>query len=100
MAATPEFKVKKEIKLVLDFLRPDCWYFMPGTHGYGMSGVPDFVGCYHGLFFGIEAKAADGVVSVYQRVALEGIVGAKGQIVVCRDGASASEFMSFLRTLA
>lgn len=32
---------------------------MPATGGYGVSGASDFVGCYRGRFFSIEAKAGD-----------------------------------------
>jgi Holliday junction resolvase len=52
---TPEGKVKKQVKVVLDAL--GAYYFMPATGGYGRSGVPDFVGCFRGHFFGIECKA-------------------------------------------
>ena len=55
---TPEGKVKKAVKALLDSLKPDLWYFMPVPFGYGVSGIPDFVGVYHGRFFGIETKRA------------------------------------------
>ena len=52
---TPEAKVKK---VVVAQLKQLCaYYFYPVTGGYGQSGVPDIVGCYEGLFFGIECKA-------------------------------------------
>ena len=53
---TPEGKVKDNIK---GWLRqqPNCWFFMANTHGYGVNGVPDIVGCYKGVFFAIEVKA-------------------------------------------
>jgi Holliday junction resolvase len=53
---TPEGKVKAAIKGYLRTL-PNCWFFMPATHGYGVNGVPDIVGCYKGVFFAIECKA-------------------------------------------
>jgi Holliday junction resolvase len=55
VADTPEVKVKKKVVAILKELR--AYYFYPVTGGYGGSGVPDIVGCYHGKFFGIECKA-------------------------------------------
>lgn len=57
MAATPESKVKKRVKKVLDEMQ--VYYFMPVTSGYGNSGVPDVVACIKGKFFGIECKAGN-----------------------------------------
>ena len=53
---TPEGNVKAAVKGYLRTL-PDCWWFMPAAHGYGVNGIPDFVGCYKGVFFAIETKA-------------------------------------------
>jgi hypothetical protein len=52
---TPEAKVKK--KVVAQLKEMGAYYFYPVTGGYGASGVPDIVGCYRGMFFGIECKA-------------------------------------------
>jgi Holliday junction resolvase len=55
MVMTPEAKVKK--KVVAQLKEMGAYYFYPVTGGYGFSGVPDIVGCYRGMFFGIECKA-------------------------------------------
>ena len=55
MVHTPEQKVKK--KVVKQLKDMGVYYFSPMTGGYGYSGVPDIVGCYKGIFFGIECKA-------------------------------------------
>ena len=55
MTMTPEAKVKK--KVVAQLKEMGAYYFYPVTGGYGASGVPDIVGCYRGMFFGIECKA-------------------------------------------
>ena len=55
MAQTPENRVKAKVKKILDGL--GAYHFPAATHGYGRSGVPDFVGCYKGKFFAIECKA-------------------------------------------
>lgn len=62
--ATPESKVKAEVKKVLDSL--GAYHFMPATHGYGRSGVPDICGCLNGRFFGIECKAGKGKTTALQ----------------------------------
>jgi Holliday junction resolvase len=55
MAMTPEKKVKQAVVNQLREL--GAYYFYPVSGGYGASGVPDIVGCYRGMFFGIECKA-------------------------------------------
>jgi Holliday junction resolvase len=52
---TPEGKVKKEIKKVLD--AQGVLFYMPMGSGWGRSGMPDFVASVNGIFVGIEAKA-------------------------------------------
>lgn len=55
MAMTPEGKLKKKVK---EYLKSrDAYYYMPVQNGMGVVGIPDLVGCYKGLFFGIETKA-------------------------------------------
>lgn len=55
MAATPERKVKSQVRRVLEEL--GAYYVMPVTGGYGNSGAPDFLVCLDGRFIGIECKA-------------------------------------------
>lgn len=62
---TPEGKVKDDIMVYLNSLA-DCWYFKPVPIGYGRKGIPDFIGCYKGLFFSIEAKAPGGSMTPWQ----------------------------------
>lgn len=52
---TPEGKLKKEVKRVLD--KHKVWYYMPVQNGMGVTGIPDFVCCDGGRFIGIETKA-------------------------------------------
>ena len=49
--STPEVKVKKQIRKILDEL--GVYYAMPIGTGYGNSGVPDFLVCAGGKFVGI-----------------------------------------------
>ena len=57
MAQTPEGKVKDKVKKILK--EQNIYYVMPATGGYGSSGVPDFLVCHKGKFYGIECKAGD-----------------------------------------
>jgi Holliday junction resolvase len=52
--ATPESKVKKKVKKILDDL--GAYHFSPMATGFGRSGVPDIIACYKGKFIGIECK--------------------------------------------
>lgn len=56
MASTPEGKVKDKIKAYLKTV-PGCWWFMPIGGAYTSIGIPDIVGCVHGVMFAIEVKA-------------------------------------------
>lgn len=64
MAATPEAKVKKQIRATLE--RLNVYYAMPIGTGYGNSGVPDFLCCHEGRFIAIEAKAGKGKPTALQ----------------------------------
>lgn len=68
---TPERKVKDKVKKVLKEL--GAYYAMPATGGYGSSGVPDFLVCYQGRFFGLECKANGGKTTALQEKNLEDI---------------------------
>jgi hypothetical protein len=73
---TPEAKVKDRVKKVL--IAIGAYYAMPVTGGYGVSGVPDFLVCYNGLFFGLECKAGKGKTTALQEKALSDIRKAGG----------------------
>lgn len=74
--STPESKVKSAIKKVLDSM-DSCYYFMPVQMGMG-SRTLDFLVCYKGKFFGIEAKAPDGKPTKLQELCMINIAGAGG----------------------
>ena len=79
MADTPEAKVKR--KVVAQLKELGAYYFYPVTGGYGASGVPDIVGCYKGLFFGIECKAGKNKPTPLQAKNLASI-GAMGGVAM------------------
>ena len=84
MAMTPEAKVKK--KVVAQLKEMGAYYFYPVTGGYGFSGVPDIVGCYQGIFFGIECKAGSNKPTALQDKNLTDIRKQKGIAVVINEG--------------
>lgn len=83
MADTPEVKVKKKVVAILKELR--AYYFYPVTGGYGGSGVPDIVGCYHGRFFGIECKAGKNKPTPLQLKNLDSIKFVGGAALVVNE---------------
>lgn len=82
---TPEGKVKAAVKKFLTSI--GAWYCMPATGGYGVSGVPDFIACYRGVFIAIETKALGKKynVSELQHRQIEAIHQAGGRAVVIDD---------------
>lgn len=83
MAMTPEAKVKKVVVAQLKSL--GAYYFYPVTGGYGTSGVPDIVGCYKGVFFGIECKAGKNKPTALQQNNLNAINKAGGSAFVVNE---------------
>jgi hypothetical protein len=55
MKVTPENAVKKRIREVL--IKSGCFWYPAVAGPYSVAGIPDYVGCSNGRFFGIEAKA-------------------------------------------
>jgi len=62
-----------------------AYYFYPATGGYGKSGVPDIVGCYAGLFFGIECKAGKNTPTPLQEKNLGEINAAGGLDLIANE---------------
>ena len=80
---TPEAKVKKRVVNVLK--ENGAYYFFPATGGYGRSGVPDVVGCYRGVFFGIECKAGSNKPTALQEAEMRKIREANGITLVVNE---------------
>tara|TARA_B110000503_G_scaffold23210_1_gene36194 strand:- start:214 stop:522 length:309 start_codon:yes stop_codon:yes gene_type:complete len=81
--ATPEAKVKA--KAVAQLKALGAYYFYPVTGGYGSSGVPDIVGCYNGMFFGIECKAGKNKPTALQQKNLDRIAENGGIALVINE---------------
>ena len=83
MADTPEAKVKKQVRRILDAI--SAYYFFPATHGYGRSGVPDIIFCYKGVFGAIECKAGKGQLTALQEREIKWIDEHGGFTFVARE---------------
>lgn len=83
MAATPEAKVKQQVKQVLDYY--GAYYFSPVTGGFGKSGVPDIVACFKGYFIGIECKAGTNKPTALQDREMQRIRDAHGMAFVVNE---------------
>lgn len=83
MAATPEAKVKKQIRKLLDEM--DAYYAMPMGTGYGNSGTPDFLICQRGRFIAVEAKAGNNKPTLLQEAAMARIRKAGGIALVINE---------------
>lgn len=82
--ATPESKVKKQVKKILDDL--GAYHFSPMMDGYGRSGVPDIIACYKGKFIGIECKAGDNKPTLLQLRNINDIKRNQGLAIVVNEG--------------
>ena len=82
---TPEGRVKKEVDKILK--KYNVWHFMYVPHGYGLSGVPDFIGCIKGKFIAVETKARDNQQpTALQKMQMERINNAGGVAFVATPG--------------
>jgi hypothetical protein len=82
MAATPEAKVKAEVKKLL--ARYSVYGHWPVPGGYGAQTL-DFLGCINGIFFAIETKAPGQKPTPRQQLTIEAIIKSNG-IVFVIDG--------------
>lgn len=96
MALTPEGKVKKAIKEILSAY--GAYYFMPVQNGYGAATV-DFLGCYYGKFFAIEAKAKGKAPTPRQLKVIEDMNRAKAKVFVVSDDKSLRVLAAWLQGL-
>ena len=80
---TPEKKVKNQVVNVLKSF--GAYYFYPVAGGYGVSGVPDIVGCYKGKFFAIECKAGKGKTTALKDRNIAQIIGQGGYAIVVNE---------------
>ena len=83
MAKTPERKVKDKVVEVLK--EYGAYHFAPPSNGFGRSGIPDIIVCFHGLFIAIECKAGKGTTTALQDRELQRIRDAHGHALVINE---------------
>jgi hypothetical protein len=87
MAMTPEGRVKKGVRELLDGYK-GLYQYWPVPIGYGRTTI-DVLGCFRGFFFGIECKADLKVPTQAQRITLGEIREAQGMIFAIREEGAA-----------
>jgi Holliday junction resolvase len=94
MAMTPEGRVKKAVKKLLD--THGVYYYMPVQNGMGIVGVPDIIACWRGKFLAIETKAPGRkhTVTANQKMQLEKIAASGGIAVVVDDPADIEKLLT------
>ena len=83
MAATPESKVKKRVREILDKL--GIYHFMPPANGFGRAGIPDIIACMDGHFIAIECKAGKNIPTALQERNLAQIKKCGGYALVINE---------------
>jgi Holliday junction resolvase len=94
MAETPEWKVKRAVRLMLDKL--GAYHFMPPANGFGRAGIPDIIACIDGHFIAIECKAGKGQTTALQDRELNAILNAGGTTYIAREN-NIDELQQLLR---
>lgn len=91
---TPEGKVKANItKLLKSYDK--LWYFMPVPGGFGVRTV-DYIGCYRGVFFVIEAKRPGKDATDLQKLAMQQVRDAGGAAFLINDDTTLAVFKAWL----
>jgi hypothetical protein len=96
-ASTPESKIKKKIKTVLDKYKAEghMYYYMPVPGGYGASTL-DYLGFFYGLGWAIEAKPPGGKPTDRQKIVIEQIRASRARVFVINDDETLTEFEDWL----
>ena len=92
---TPEGKVKAKITKLLKKYEPDLWYFMPVPGGFGVRTV-DYIGCYKGVMFVIEAKRPGKDATDLQKLTMQAVRKAGGAAFMINDDDTLATFRKWL----
>lgn len=95
---TPEAKIKRAIKSILDNYNSNVYYYMPVPSGYG-STVIDYIGFACGCGFAIEAKRPGGEPTPRQEVVIERMRQAGAVVFVVNGPESLDELDKWLTTV-
>ena len=96
-ATTPEGKIKRKIKGVLDNYRnvSNIYTYMPVPGGFGAPSL-DYLGCVNGMFFAIEAKRPGGKPTLRQLGTIQMLQAAGAAVFVISDDESLRVFERWL----
>jgi len=104
MSNNREAVVTKLTRAYLKSLKPNVWSFKVFGNSFQLPGVPDFIGCCNGHFFGIELKREKGgKLSLVQQKVIAAIESAGGKVYVSKDNpvdVTMKEIEVFLNELA
>lgn len=95
---TPEAKIKRKIRTVLDEYGDRLYKYMPVPGGFGTQSV-DYLICFGGMFIAIEAKRPGGKLTPRQDATLAQIEAAGGATFVVRDDQGVRELELFLESV-
>jgi hypothetical protein len=82
MAATPEGRVKNQVRKVLK--KYPHWGFWPVQMGFGRTAL-DYIGCIGGKFFAIETKANGAEPTDLQRSTMIAMIKAGGKVFLIQS---------------
>lgn len=83
MAATPEGKVKTQIRKILN--KHKAFIYAPQAGQFGKAGIPDFLCCVNGKFIAIEAKAFGNKPTEIQMSVMRKIADAGGTSLIITE---------------
>lgn len=95
---TPEAKIKRAIKSILDKYKPDVYYYMPVPSGYGGTTI-DYIGFACGCGFAIEAKRPGGKPTPRQEVDIDRMRRASAVVFVIDGPEGLAELDKWLTTV-
>jgi len=96
--ATPESKVKAEVKKVLDNYKGRIYYYMPVPGGYGATTL-DYLGAFYGFAFAIETKRGNLKATPRQEGVIADMRAAGMRVFVINESTGTAEFEAWLERI-
>lgn len=93
---TPEGKVKKRVKSILNSYGKDIYQHWPVLNGMGKPSL-DIICCFHGLFFSIETKAEGKTFTDRQALTADDMRAARGKVFLINEKTGTKELEEWLK---